>query len=246
MKQLIALLSLLIIASPALAKHVSIKAGVSYWHTDSQGSLSAPEVVINDLTYELALDKKSVKGLNNGFAHFAIENSVTGVPNFRFSYNHLKSDGKAELVGIPLNGGIDFTHYDITAYYKIPIKKIEWDIGLTARTFDGSIVAKEYDFSSPLNKTYGLIYSDIKWYVFSPSDGFVLGLLAQAGKTNNEEAADLSLYFQYTLPEHIGLTWGYRYIDIDLKAKGKYDNRSVKVKTNYISRGPFLGLHLHF
>lgn len=246
MKQLALLFGLLVLASTALAKNVTVKTGVSYWYTDSQGSLSAPDVFINDSTYKLSLNKKSVKGQNNGFAYLAIENSIKGVPNFRLSYNHLKSNGKADFIGIPVTGGINFTHYDLTTYYKVFSKKIDWDLGLTARKFNGDLTAKEFNSTIPLDKVYGLIYSDLKIHVFQPEDGFLLGLQTQFGKTGKEEALDISAYFQYTLPEHIGITWGFRFIDVDLKTKGKYGQQRVDVKTQYKSHGPFLGLHLHF
>lgn len=245
MKQLALLFGLLVFTSTALAKNVSVKTGVSYWYTDSQGSLSAPDFG----GYKLKLNKKSVKGKNNGFAYFAIENSVPGVPNFRVAYNHLKNSGTGRLDfdsdTYLFKGNIDFSHYDVSAYYHVFNNKVVWDLGLTARKFDGKITT-DFAQAIPLDKVYGLIYSDFKVHVFKPEDGFALGFLIQAGKTGKEEASDASLYFQYTLPEHIGITWGYRYIDIELKAKAKAAGSRVDIKTNYVSHGPFLGLHLDF
>lgn len=245
MKKLLVLLGLLLSASTALASNIAIKTGVSYWYTDSQGSMSAPEYQ----GYKLKLDKKSVKGKNNGFAYFTLENSVPGVPNFRVAYNHLKSTGTGKLNfsgdDYSFKGNIDFSHYDLTAYYHAINSKVVWDLGLTARKFDGKIAA-DFAQSVPLDKTYGFVYSDLKVHVFAPEDGFLLGFQAQVGKTGKEQGADANLYFQYTLPEHIGITMGYRYIDIELHSNGKAGAQKVKVKTNYISHGPHLGLHLQF
>lgn len=245
MKKWLVILGLLSFTSSALASPVSIKTGLSYWYTDSQGSMSAPAYQ----GYKLTLNKKSVKGKNNSFAYFAIENDVVGVPHFRLAYNHLKSSGAGELnfsgADHTFKGDIDFTHYDASAYYHVINRKVVWDLGLTARKFDGKIAA-DFAQSVPLDKVYGFIYSDFKVHVFTPEDGYALGILTQYGKTGKEEGADINAYFQYTLPEHIGITLGYRYIDIELESKAKAGNQRVKVTTNYISHGPYLGLHLHF
>lgn len=246
-KRLLLLLVFFMTSSSAYA--VDFNFGVLYWNTNAQGSLSAPEFG----GYKLKLEKESLRQQNNGFAYFALEHAVTGVPNVRLAYTQLENKGKGSLdysgSTYNFNGSVDFSHVDLTAYYRAIDRRVAWDLGLNIRKFDGSLKTDFISSAIALDKTYVFLYSDLKLDVYAntPEIGaFTLGTLVQAGKSGKEQGLDIAVYFQYTSPKHVGLTWGYRFIDIEMKSDAKAGASTVKLKTDFKSQGPYIGLHFKY
>lgn len=243
MKRTLLALSLVAATSPALAASLGISAGAYYWQTDARGVLSAPAYQ----GYNLKLDEKTLTDEANAFFFVALEHPIPVLPNIRVAHTRLQHSGSGNLFFngtlYSFQGSIDLSHTDITAYYQLLDHVISLDLGLTARQFDGYISATTLS-KVPLDSTYALLFGELA--VNIPLTGITLGSNIQAGDTGDERAIDFTAYMKYTSPIGLGITAGYRHLEIDMESEARGGGVKVKLFSEFEASGPFFALHYQF
>lgn len=261
MKKFILLL-LFSISSLAHAADFRVNEGFIYWHTSAKGSMSASAEWLGSNNFAIDLDKDTLKDTSNAFYFVALEHPVPFVPNIRLAYTMLDHRGKGSFqyfICDPCTinkGRVDLSHVDISPYYKVVSNRwVSLDLGLTARIFTGSVSGKEIvhnevnlaqglSIGSSLKSTYALAYADLQFHV--SDTGLSFGTLLNGGGTNKETAVDIDAYLAYASPIGIGITAGYRYLDIEIKSDAILAGSKVKLQTDVQASGPYLGLYLRF
>lgn len=250
------LLLLFSISSLAHAADFRVNEGFIYWHTSAKSKMGTELPGIG--SYVLELDEKTLQDTSNAFYFVALEHPVTAVPNIRLAYTMLDHNGEGswQVDGIcepcAIKGGIDLSHVDISPYYKVVNNRwLSLDLGLTARIFTGSLtgtgtsgLATGIKFNSSIDSTYALALADLRFHV--ADTGLSFGTLINAGGTNKETAIDIDAYLAYASPIGVGITAGYRYLDIELQSDAKFMGGKVKLQTDVQASGPYLGLYLRF
>ncbi len=250
------LLLLFSISSLAHAADFRVNEGFIYWHTSAKSKMTTELPGIGN--YSLELDEKTLKDTSNAFYFVALEHPVRFVPNIRLAYTLLDHNGKGswQVDGIcepcAIKGGIDLSHVDISPYYKVVNNRwVSLDLGLTARIFTGGLTGKGTSgaaegikFNSSIDSTYALGFANLQFHV--SDTGLSFGTLLNAGGTNKETATDIDAYLAYASPIGVGITAGYRYLDIELQSDAKFMGGKVKLQTDVQASGPYLGLYLRF
>lgn len=220
--------------------------GSSIWYTDANGGIEAPSI-----DYTLELKEENINKTYNGIYFFTFEHPLRYLPDIRLTQNNVDHKGKGSLVFIttfPIEGAIDLSHSDITFYYNVLDGMGFIDIGATARIFDGELYLKILPSgtgsTSDLSTTLGLFF--LHTGINLPLSGLSMGLSLNAGDNGNDRSADGMFYMQYEIPQGLGVTGGYRYMNTDIASKGSIGPINIDINASFNIYGPSVSLYYHF
>ncbi|WP_080648613.1 TIGR04219 family outer membrane beta-barrel protein [Acinetobacter lactucae] len=212
----------------AQADFVGVKGEVGYWFYDGKANMSSQFPDDQDL------DQKGSAQLS-----LAVEHPIPFIPNAKIRYVNLDTETKSETLG-QANYKVDLDHSDFILYYELLDNIVSVDAGLGATVLNGDITTytgKRVD----IDKTYPIAY--LSGEVKLPFTG--LSAKGEATYTNFDDAritdalAEVKYKFADNLLIDLGLTAGYRVLNIDLD---DYDNNDLKFEF----KGPYVGLEAHF
>lgn len=231
----------------AAADFIGLYLGLGSWQGTPTGNIGRTDI---DLDSTLNLEEQS-----NKFAYIAIEHPIPLLPNLRVQHSEMNwSDSALIESGTDLNGNpftttqqadiaLDLTHTDATFYYEVLDNIIDFDLGVTARLFDGeaSLIGITQQESIELEAVVPLLYG--KLGVSVPTTGLAAELSANWINVDDFRLVDWSAQLNYefdVLPAmDAAIILGYRsqLIELDdldeLQSDARFD-------------GYFLALQLHF
>ena len=230
------------LALPAGADAVNIYAHINYWYTDARGGMEAPD--FNG--YSLQLDERSMEGESNAMLMLAIEHPVPVLPNIRLAHSRIRHNGQGTFVWnntpYSVQGEIDLSHTDLTAYYRLPVPLVDLNLGLTGRFYDGHIQSQVAN--AQLQTEYLHIYLATRFDI--PVTGLAIGADINAGDNGDERGVDIDAWLQYTSPIGLGVIAGYRSLDIDLESTARAAGNKVALLAEFEVTGPYLGISYRF
>lgn len=229
--------------------------GGSVWQTETEGSFgqaTGPSASQQNFNY---------KDQTNGNYYIALEHPIPLVPNIKFSSTDIATTGTTTLSGDFLFGNttfddttsattdLDISYVDYTFYYEVFDNGIfSFDMGLTARDFDGIVAVTGTDTSNAAQseelKPSGIIpMIYVATNIGIPSTDFSVfaegNLLSMDDHTVYDYQAGVSYAVLDNMAVDFNLTLGYRAVKVELD-----DLDSLSTVLDY--KGLFAGAVVHF
>lgn len=235
----------LIIASQVHADVLGLRISGGMWSYDVQGTVrdSASASDNFDINSELGLqDDDSFQG----FVYF--EHPVPILPNVRFGVTDLKLSGTGTTTsGKNWNGttvpagtvtsSVDLSHTEIGLYYEVWDTGFDFDLGLNAKLFDGTVSLSSggTTATSTFDETVPMAYAHLGIPLIG---GFSLAGDLNYISYDGDKFQDYLVRLRYDTDFMLGVELGYRSFTIDYADGNEYAD--VKID------GPYLNATLSF
>lgn len=225
-----------------------VYAGVGQWKSELSGDVGITDTDFSTLGFEEE---------NNNMFYIALEHPVPVLPNIMLKRTDLSTNGSATLqsnvqfdnvifpAGTTLVTDIDMTHTDATFYYEILDNWLNLDLGLTARSFEGELLASNDDVV-PLSETVELdaviplVY--VKGQIDLPFTGFSIkgdvNAIAYSGDSISDISAAVAWHSNFLVVD-LGVELGYRRMNLEIDDLGD-------LQTDLTLDGPYLSINAHF
>ena len=164
-----------------------------------------------------------------------LEHPIAALPNIRYQGYNLDSTetdngiSSINLSGSTLNaagGGnsaFDLDHEDIVLYYKLLDSKVDLDLGVDLKRFEGQISQTGSSFA--VDETIPLLYLSAR--IDLPVTGLYLGANINANVVDlgisDSSAQDSTLMLGYQSDNGLGIEGGIKYFSLELNDAGNYD-----------------------
>lgn len=226
-----------------------VYAGAGQWQSGLSGDLGVSSADLSALGFEEE---------NNSFFYLAVEHPLPALPNILLKRADLSATGSATLrgnvqfddavfsSGANLVTDIDLTHTDATFYYEVLDNWINLDLGLTARSFQGKLLASSDDVA-PVSETLELdmvvplVY--VKGQLDLPFTGFSLKGDASAIYYSGDGISDIAVAVawqdDFLVAFDLGVELGYRRMSLAVDELGD-------LQADLAIDGPYLSLNAHF
>jgi len=229
--------SSLILAAPlAQADIVGVGASVSYWDSDSSGTASTGNSLV-DVNNDL-----NMKDDGNANASIYLEHPVPVLPNVRLAYTLIQQSGQgqltspySDLIAGPVYSELDLEQLDLTLYYEVLDNWVNLDLGLTVRDFSGELLVAQT--GQPTSKTKADAVLPLGYIAARfdlPLTGVAVGLEGNFIAFDGDSMRDLNVYGQYSI-SLLQLRAGYRQLAVDYEDGS--DVFDVKIDGPFISAG---------
>ncbi len=253
MKSRLILASLMLLAwGAAPADTLGVRAGVSYWAYDIQGTAryksknSADDIdVQDDLGYN---DDTLVSG------YIVLEHPIPLLPNIKVSKTAIDTSANGVLSATFNYGNVTFTasdkvasdlkldQVDVTLYYQVLDNVVNVDLGLNAKYIDSeasirSLTTPTLKEQANISAWVPMLYAGAG--VDLPFSGLALSADGSYIGYSGSSFYDYSLRATYTTPWVVGLEAGYRKVKLDLD---DIDNSYANVDFS----GPYGGIYASF
>ena len=218
-------------------------AGAGVWSTDYSGNAGDPSITLSDL---------GVKSNTNNFYYLALEHAVPLVPNVRLEHTSISNRESAMVTNtFTINGtsfnaseqvdsAFDLSHTDATFYYQLLDNWIQFDLGLTARKFNGFVSATSPSASErvSVDQTLPLVYAKAQFDL--PFTGLSAGAEGNYVSLNKDKLTDYRVKVSYLFDSVIdlGVEAGYRTMKLTV------DESDLTGKLDF--KGSYVALIAHF
>ena len=227
---------------------LGVYAGVGQWQSELSGDVGVSSTDFSTLGFDEE---------NNNTFYIALEHPVPVLPNIMLKRTDLSTAGNATLQsdvrfrnllfpqGTSLVTDIDLTHTDATLYYEVLDNWLNLDIGLTARSYEGELVATNNQFvpvteTIELDAVIPLVY--LKGQIDLPFTGFSIkgdaNAIAYSGDSISDISAAVAWHSDFLLVD-LGIELGYRRMNLEIDDLGD-------LQTDLTMDGPYLSLNAHF
>lgn len=245
-KILTALLITLCSFSMASADTLGFRVGGGIWQPDAEGKFRQGSGSNIDLDSNLKLKD----GEDQNYVYAVLEHPLPLIPNFKVANTTLSFNGTGDSPTSFTYGGTTFTtnltsklvldHSDVTAYYQFLDNWLNFDLGLTARSFAGELtVTNGTDtYTSNIDQTVPMLYGALGIsmpFLSGLYAGIEVNYIEYDGSMIKDHIAKIS----YTTSYLVGIEVGVRTFTIEL------DN----VNNNYSEMeftGSYASLYIHF
>lgn len=218
-------------------------AGAGSWISDYDGEAGNPPTTMSQL---------GVKEHNNNYAYIAIEHAIPFIPNVRLTQINIKSSQTGTIsdsftigdttyaADESIESSFDLSHRDATLYYQILDNWINFDLGVTARQFNGSASAKSATATEKLDIDLmaPMLYAKAQFDL--PFTGLSAGVegnyTSYQDNSLNDYSAKLTYLFDAALD--VGVEVGYRQMSVKIS-----DN---DLEADITLKGPYAALVAHF
>ncbi len=232
---------------PIATANAIVKLGFAAWNHDPGGSIRYQGT---DASAETGLQ---LSDETEGFFWIAIETPVPGIPNFKLSHTKLSNSGGGILTNSFTFGGntfnisenvsttLDLNQTDLTIYWQLSNKGVEFDLGLTIKYLDGSARVNSLTTSQVRNVDFAavlpLAYASLDFG--TPLKGMSFGVSGNVISYRGHSYSDVLLRVSYETKSNIGIQAGYRRMQLKLD-----DLNGVSSDLNF--SGPYLGVFFNF
>lgn len=214
---------------------LGVFAGVEQWQPDIDGDFRGDGTTI-DLQQDTDLDDDRFTSL-----YVALEHPIPLIPNFKVQRHSFESSGNAGLAfcSACIDGAIDLdlTHSDYIAYYEVLDNWVNLDLGINVKQFDGSAdlhsVAGLFDQNFDIDDTMPMLYGRAQFDL--PLTGLSAGITTSMTNFDNNQATDANAYLAWESDWGLGLSAGYRVLDLELEDFGDLDQGNFKLDGYYAS-----------
>ena len=235
----------------AMADTAGFWIGAGSWDHGAEGTFRDT----TDINQTIDLDSDlGLKDEEEGYVFAVIEHPVPFLPNIRFYSSKQTNKGtgtltvNTELGGVPFTAStsvasvMDLDHTDITAYWQILDNVVEFDLGLTARSFDGEIEIVEVGNPSnrgfeTIDETIPMLYA--KLAVGLPITGLSIGVEGNFIGVGDNKLTDYSAKISYQSDYFFGIEGGVRSQTLEL-------DDVDGIFSDFTFEGPFVAAFLHF
>ena len=222
-----------------------IYAGGGKWTSDYSGEAGEPAVTTQQL---------GLKDSDNTFFYIAIEHPVPVLPNVKYTHQTIQSDQTATLTetfglddtiftaSTEVYSDFDLSSNDITLYYELLDNWVNIDLGITARQYDGYLLAEAESLNErervELDVTIPLIYGKFQFDL--PLSGLSLAVETNFIKYEENKLMDYTAKIAYLFDSvlDVGVEAGYRKLSL------KVDDDETQADLDL--DGPYIGAMLHF
>ncbi len=208
------------------ADNLGLEVGGGYWLPSTDGDVIAGVDVEDEL---------DIEDFGTPYFYFNFEHPLPLVPNLRMARTHLDEEGQGRLAtnfsfegsnftaGQTTLNNLDLSSTDVTLYYELWDTSGDFDIGLTARWFNGVVevggTVESADIVIPM--LYVKAQADL------PFTGFYLGGMANVTSYSGDSISDAEVKVgwrkkDFILPD-FGVEVGYRRIDLDVDESVEID-----------------------
>lgn len=249
MNRFIGAAALFLFLPTAMADTVlGVYAGGGVWIQEYNGDIGRTGISVDN---DLRLDDST-----QGYFYVALEHPIPIVPNVKFQYASIDTDGngrvnagdtldKVDFLNEDVTSDVDLSFADLTLYYEILDNWLNFDLGVTARYFDGDArirgVTSDREESVDINFVLPLAYAKAQFDL--PLTGLSIGAeingVAYSGNHLVDAAAKISYQTDILPLIDVGVEAGYRVLDLETDDIGEL-NSNIDVS------GPFVGLMAHF
>lgn len=244
MKKLPLVLALSLLAPLAHADRVlGFYAGAGSWLSDYDGKAGDPSVTLDEL---------GVKEHYNNYFYVAIEHPIPFVPNIRLTQTNIKSSQTGTVTrsftigdttyaaNETVKSDFDLSHRDATLYYQLLDNWINFDLGVTARKFDGYVRTESTSSNEKLkiDLTAPMLYANAQFDL--PFTGLSAGIEGNYTSYQDNSLSDYTAKLTYLFDSvvDLGVEVGYRKMSIKIS-----DN---DLEADMTLKGPYAALIAHF
>lgn len=234
---------------------VGVYAGAGIWQTGLSGDIGTGDD-------SATIDELGLDDTQSTFMFVALEHPVPILPNIRIATADLSTEGNGVIerefilnnplnyapIGANTNSTLDLNYTDATLYWEILDNWISLDIGLTARSLEGSATldwtegtsntegSDSAEFSGILPMAYGKVQFDL------PFSGFYVGGSGNLVSYSGNSVSDIEVkagYMTDGLGLDFGFELGYRSLAVTVD---ETDDLQADIKID----GVFGGVIVHF
>lgn len=244
MKKLPLVLAFSLLAPLAHADRVlGLYAGVGSWLSDYDGKAGEPAITLKEL---------GVQEHYNNYFYVAIEHPIPFIPNVRLTQTNIKSSQtgtitKSFTIGDTtyaanqsVKSDFDLSHRDATLYYQLLDNWINFDLGVTARKFDGYVHTESGSSTEKLtiDLTAPMLYAKAQFDL--PFTGLSAGVEGNYTSYQDNSLSDYTAKLTYLFDSvvDLGVEVGYRKMAIKIS-----DN---DLEADMTLKGPYAALIAHF
>lgn len=229
--------------SIASADTLGFRAGTGVWQPEAEGTFRHGGGDI-DLKNDLFL-----KDDDQTHTYAILEHPLPLIPNIKISQTTLSSKGAGTPAGFTFDGTSYSTaitselvldHSDVTLYYQLLDNWINFDLGISARKFDGKLVVSDGTTTKQTNidQTVPMLYAAAALEIPGISD-LVIAVEMNMVEYDGSTIKDVTSKISYTTSYLVGFDVGVRTFTVELdNVNGNYSNM------DFI--GSFANLYIHF
>ncbi len=233
-----------LVLGSAQADFVGFNIGASQWRPALSGSLSSGQEDSIDLVDDLDVSNPSKPSMV-----LILEHPIAALPNLRYQGYDFGTSGMATLEsdlnfngetfssGNQVRSTFDLSHEDIVLYYQIVNSRLDLDLGVDLKRFDGEVSLNGATSTSvDVDETIPLLYLSARYAL--PDSRFYVGAKLNANfidlGLSDSSAEDSTIMLGYDSGTGLGVEGGYKYfsleldevdtLDTDLKYDGLYLN----------------------
>lgn len=241
------LLRLSLLCSAALlgqnvyADTLGVWAGGGIWKADPSGTFRYQGDNV-DLNNDLHLKED-----NQNYVYAIFEHPIPIIPNVKVSQTTLDYAGSGTMSknfgGVTYSGNVStkmvLDHSDITLYYRFLDNIVNFDLGITGKTFDGKVTVSDASTTSTtkVDGTIPMLYASVGFDV--PGVDLFIGVEANMLAIDNSSITDVTTKISYTTSYFLGVEAGVRSLTVEL------DNQNSNY-SNMEFTGAYANVFLHF
>lgn len=173
-------------------------------------------------------DELDIEDFGTPYFYFNFEHPLPIVPNLRMARTHLDEEGEGRLAtnfsfegqnftaGQTTLNNLDLSSTDVTLYYELWDTSGDFDVGLTARWFNGEVDVNGTRETADI--VLPMLY--VKAQAELPFSGFYVGGMANVTSYSGDSISDAEVKVgwrkkDFILPD-FGVELGYRRLDLDV------------------------------
>ena len=217
---------LLLVCGGARAEFIGLNIGASQWNPVLSGSVNSG----NDGSIDL-VDDLDVEDPSQSSMVLILEHPIRALPNIKYQGFNLDSSGRSQLSSdISFNGetfasgdqvesSFDLSHDDIVFYYQLVNNRLNLDLGVDLKRFDGQVSLTGNNRASvDVDETIPLLYLSARFDL--SRSGFYVGANINANiidlGLSDSNAQDSTIMLGYETRNGLGIEGGYKYFSLDL------------------------------
>lgn len=228
-------------------------AGAGSWQASYDGVAGDDDSLLEPID----VDELGIDDSDNTFFYAALEHPVPLIPNIRLARSNVQVEANSTIettfrlddvtftAYTPVFTELDLTHTDATFYYEILDNWVSFDLGITARQFDGRAFVQSTDDPTmqeevELDDVIPLLYAKAQFEL--PLTGWRLAAGGNYVSYSGDSFSDLDAKIGYAtdgLVLDFGIDVGYRRMNLDV-------NQDDGMTADVTVDGPYVEATLHF
>jgi len=210
----------------AEAEFIGLDIGASRWTPGLNNGYKNPESSSIDLVDDLELEDPSQSSMV-----LILEHPIKMLPNIKYrgyeldSSNRLTLDSNINFNGQTFTSGnevtstYDLSHDDVVLYYQLLNNRLNLDLGVDLKSFDGEVSLNGATSTSvEVDETIPLLYLSARYDL--PNSGFYVGANINANiidlGLSESSAQDSTIMLGYDSGSGLGVEGGYKSFSLDL------------------------------
>ena len=218
----------------AEAEFIGLDIGASHWSASLNNNHNNPESSSIDLVDDLEFENPSHSSMV-----LILEHPIRALPNLKYRGNELGSsnrlildsninfNGQTFTSGNKVTSTYDLSHNDIVLYYQLLNNRLDLDLGVDLKSFDGEISLDGATSTSvEVDETIPLLYLSARYDL--PNSGFYVGANINANiidlGLSKSSAQDSTIMLGYDSGNRLGVEGGFKSFSLELDDVDNLDN----------------------